>query len=141
MALRLLYQLEFAEEDAAERERAKAAFWEISSADAETKEYSRRLVEEVGKKKRELDEAIANAAEHWALDRIALLERNILRIAIAEMWFLGIPGKVVIDEAVELAKKYGADASSYQFVNGVLDFIYHCYPPPNGGSAGAAGEA
>lgn len=69
-----------------------------------------------------LDRLIAGFALNWSLDRVALIERQIMRLALFEMLLLVPPGPpaVVINEAVELARKYGAE-SSWSFVNGVLD--------------------
>jgi len=71
----------------------------------------------------ELDELAAAAVEHWSWERIARIDRLILRLALAEMLFIGeIPIRVSIDEAVELAKSYSTD-KSHAFVNGILDGI------------------
>lgn len=69
-----------------------------------------------------LDELIAKKAEHWRLDRMPLVDRNILRMAIFEMKDLGTPPAVVIDEALELARRY-SEEEAIPFVNGVLDSI------------------
>ncbi len=71
-----------------------------------------------------LNSRISSAADHWQLDRMGIVERNILRIALYELYFLDdIPPKVSINEAVELAKKY-ANKDSPAFVNGILDRIW-----------------
>ena len=84
------------------------------------KPFSRELAEGVEANRAELDEAIARHAKGWSLDRIAPLERNIMRVALYEAQNLDdVPVEVAIDEAVELAKEYcGADAPG--FVNGIL---------------------
>lgn len=69
-----------------------------------------------------LDELIAKKAEHWRLDRMPLVDRNILRMAIYEMKDLGTPPAVVIDEALELARRY-SEEEAIPFINGVLDSI------------------
>ncbi|MBA3973927.1 MAG: transcription antitermination factor NusB [Candidatus Solibacter sp.] len=69
-----------------------------------------------------LDELIARKAEHWRLDRMPLVDRNILRMAIYEMKDLGTPPAVVIDEALELARRY-SEEEAIPFINGVLDSI------------------
>jgi N utilization substance protein B len=69
-----------------------------------------------------LDELIAKKAEHWRLDRMPLVDRNILRMAIFEMKDLGTPPAVVIDEALELARRY-SEEEAIPFINGVLDSI------------------
>lgn len=69
-----------------------------------------------------LDELIAKKAEHWRLDRMPLVDRNILRMAIYEMKDEGTPPAVVIDEALELARRY-SEEEAIPFINGVLDSI------------------
>jgi transcription antitermination protein NusB len=68
----------------------------------------------------ELDELIAKRAEHWRLERMPIVDRNILRMALFEMKDLGTPPAVVIDEALELARRY-SEAEAIPFINGVLD--------------------
>ncbi|MDR3699899.1 MAG: transcription antitermination factor NusB [Candidatus Sulfopaludibacter sp.] len=75
----------------------------------------------------ELDRQIAKHAEHWRMERMPAVDRNILRLAVYEMRFGGTPAPVTIDEALELARKYSGE-ESVQFVNGVLDAI-HREPP------------
>jgi transcription antitermination protein NusB len=82
--------------------------------------FTRELTEGVEEHRDELDEAIARHAKGWTLDRIAPLERNIMRVALYEIEHReDVPTEVAIDEAIELAKEYcGADAPG--FINGVL---------------------
>jgi N utilization substance protein B len=70
----------------------------------------------------ELDARIADAAEHWRLDRVGVVERNILRLALAELDEASTPARVVIDEAVKLAHWF-AGARAPAFINGVLDAV------------------
>lgn len=70
----------------------------------------------------ELDAASAEAAEHWRLDRLALVDRNILRLAVYELLHERVPPKVAIDEALWLAHRFGGRQSP-AFVNGVLDHV------------------
>ena len=72
----------------------------------------------------EFDRRIADAAEHWRLERVAVVERNILRLALAELDEASTPPRVVIDEAVKLAHWF-AGARAPGFINGVLDAIAH----------------
>jgi N utilization substance protein B len=73
----------------------------------------------------EIDEALAGAAENWDLERMSIIDRNVLRIAIAELRYVeDVPWKVAIDEAVTLASRYGG-SDSPRFVNGVLDALAH----------------
>lgn len=69
-----------------------------------------------------IDERITRNAEHWRLERMPAVDRNILRLAVYEMTHAGTPAPVTIDEAVELARKYSGE-ESVQFVNGVLDAV------------------
>jgi transcription antitermination protein NusB len=72
----------------------------------------------------EFDRRIADAAEHWRLERVGVVERNILRLALAELDEASTPSRVVIDEAVKLAHWF-AGARAPGFINGVLDAIAH----------------
>lgn len=83
-------------------------------------EFGRALVAGVRRNRRELDTLLAARAENWSLERMAVTDRNILRLAGFEILFTETPGQVAINEAVELAKRYGGRQSP-QFVNGVLD--------------------
>ena len=70
-----------------------------------------------------IDQRIASKSEHWRLERMPVVDRNILRLAIYEMTETGTPAPVVIDEALELARKFSAD-ESVSFINGVLDAVH-----------------
>ncbi|MDE3164204.1 MAG: transcription antitermination factor NusB [Acidobacteriota bacterium] len=70
----------------------------------------------------EIDERITRHAEHWRLERMPGVDRNILRLAVYEMTHAGTPAPVTIDEALELARKFSGE-ESVQFVNGVLDAV------------------
>ena len=69
-----------------------------------------------------IDERIAGQSEHWRLDRMPIVDRNILRMAVHEMTSLGTPAPVVIDEALELARRFSSE-ESVAFINGVLDGV------------------
>ncbi|MCK9239830.1 transcription antitermination factor NusB [Desulfocurvus sp.] len=86
-------------------------------------EFARALVAGVWSRRQDLDETINRFSQHWKLARIARVELTILRVALYEMLYLDdIPLKVAINEAVELAKRYGDD-NSKNFVNGILDAV------------------
>lgn len=90
----------------------------------EVVDFASLLVEGVGKNLSYLDEIIKKYVENWEIERLAIIDKNILRMGIFELLFLDdIPPKVSINEAIELAKKFG-DVDSARFVNGVLDRIY-----------------
>lgn len=96
---------------------------EQDKQEPEIREYTERLVRGTLEKLTAIDPTIERFAENWEMDRMALVDRNILRLAAYEMLFMeGIPVKVAINEAVELAKRYG-EADSSKFVNGILDRI------------------
>jgi N utilization substance protein B len=88
--------------------------------------YTKQLLDVVLAKKSDVDDVIIKAAPEWPLEKIATMDRNILRIGLSELLFtdsLGVPPKVAINEAIELAKEYGSETTS-KFVNGVLGSIY-----------------
>jgi N utilization substance protein B len=85
-------------------------------------DLARALIAGVRRSRPELDAAIAEAAENWSLSRMAATDRNVLRLGAFEILYSDTPVRVAIDEAVELAKHFGA-AQSGPFVNGILDRI------------------
>lgn len=92
--------------------------------DAELKEFTARLVYGVSLEISSIDAKISSYATNWQLKRMAIIDRNILRMSCFEFFYCpDIPPKVSINEAVELAKKYG-DLESSKFVNGILDKIH-----------------
>ncbi|MGA2033502.1 MAG: transcription antitermination factor NusB [Thermoguttaceae bacterium] len=87
-------------------------------------QFARDLMAGARQHRAEIDERLSQAAQNWSLERMAATDRNVLRLAAYEMLFSDTPPRVAIDEAVELAKRFGT-AQSAQFVNGVLDKIMH----------------
>lgn len=86
--------------------------------------YVRSCVQGLEEKLPEIDRMIAERAEGWRLERLHSVDRNILRLAVYELCYReDVPPQVVIDEAVELAKKYGGEHSPV-FINGILDRIW-----------------
>ncbi len=86
--------------------------------------YAAHLVQSVLENREAIDEQLARHANNWDIKRMAAVDRAILRVGTAELLFSpGVPHKVAIDEAVEIAKLYGTDDSG-RFVNGVLDAVY-----------------
>ncbi len=86
-------------------------------------DFARALVETVSRDGPEIDDLIGRVSVNWKLHRINRVDRNILRMAIAEMTaFPETPGAVILNEAIEIGKKYGAE-NSFAFINGVLDKI------------------
>jgi N utilization substance protein B len=82
--------------------------------------FGRSLVAGVRRNRGELDQLLAQTADNWSLERMAVTDRNVLRLGAFEILFSDTPGRVAINEAVELAKRYGTSHSA-QFVNGILD--------------------
>jgi N utilization substance protein B len=98
-------------------------FWQHFNPSPGLKDFSRRIVAGVCGNRAKIDAVIESFSEHWRLDRITIVDRNILRLAIFELLMCpDIPTKVVINEAVELGKRFGSDQSG-SFVNGILDRI------------------
>ncbi|HEY3216994.1 MAG TPA: transcription antitermination factor NusB [Candidatus Eisenbacteria bacterium] len=104
-----------------------ARAWDATRDRAQFSPDQRALVEDVlqvlERRGGEVDEALAKAAEHWEIGRLAATDRSVLRAAVGEL--LGRPGtpaRVVLDEAIEIAKRYGTEESG-RFVNGVLDRV------------------
>lgn len=93
----------------------------VALADSEqVRRFALKLIEQYQAHKEDIDADLGRAAEHWKVDRMASLDRDVLRIALGELKYdPGVPVEVAINEAIELAKKYGTDESG-KFVNGVL---------------------
>lgn len=120
IALEMLYQLDMADGDIDTIIDAKLGGKNFPQ---NTKDFILRLARGFSEHKDEIDRFIKKGAEHWSIDRITAVDRNILRLAIFELLYCqDVPFKVIIDEAVELAKLYGAEDSG-AFINGVLDKI------------------
>ena len=120
IVLRVLYQSEIGEFDVQASLRQVVA--EIRPRD-EVADYAALVIKHIGEHAAEIDATISAVSTHWRIERMAVTDRNILRLAVAEMLFSpDVPPRVAIDEAIELAKKYG-DESSGRFVNGILDAV------------------
>jgi transcription antitermination protein NusB len=117
LALQVLYEIDLVGHAAAtvlyER------FGVTDDSNPRVEEYARKLVQGILAVEEQLDIFIQSHAPEWPLDQVAVIDRNVLRMALYEFAMGGVPVKVAINEAVELAKEYGAD-SSPRFVNGVL---------------------
>jgi N utilization substance protein B len=87
---------------------------------AELADFARSLVAGVRRNRAELDEVLATTADNWSLERMAVTDRNVLRLGAFEILYSETPDRVAINEAVELAKRFGSKQSA-QFVNGILD--------------------
>lgn len=122
-ALQALYQLDTSGGDA---EGVLAGILvHFEDVDADTKRFAGELVRGVQGDRTSIDEVIQKSSTNWKLDRMARVDRNILRLAVFELLRRSeIPIRVTLNEAIELGKKYGTEESS-SFVNGVLDRIAH----------------
>ena len=128
-ALQVLYALDFAEKerDAAAPGEAVAAYAGLFELeiDPPSLEFAGQLVATARERMAEIDDVIQSASRNWRLDRMSRVDRNILRLATCELrHFPDVPVKVAINEAVELAKRFGT-GDSPAFVNGILDRIAH----------------
>jgi len=119
-ALQVLFQIDLAEVAA---QPALQQFWESHEAEPDEREFAERLVLGVQDRRRELDRWIVGSAQNWRLERMAVVDRNVLRLAVYELLDEeNTPPAVIIDEAVAVAKRFGSGDSG-AFVNGVLDSI------------------
>jgi len=120
-ALKLLYQQEIA---AGSDAQSFNLFWEQYDGAAlndEVKHFAETLVEGVLAKGKEVDELITQYSKNWKLSRMTVIDKSVLRLAAYELLFIvDTPERVVLNEAIELAKKFGTE-ESHAFVNGVLD--------------------
>lgn len=112
---------EYLQERAASRRKSPAAQEAADLDDAF--EYAQTLVEGTQQHLEEIDDIIRRQAEHWRLERMPAVDRNILRLAVYEFLYeTDVPQLVILDEAIELAKEFGTEQSG-RFVNGVLDGV------------------
>jgi N utilization substance protein B len=125
----MLYQWDVTREP---MDRVAGLFWQVRSSTPETRAMAERLARGGQAEVERLDEAITAASTNWRFERIAAVDRNILRIGAYElMKEPQTPSKVIIDEAVEMAKRFG-EADSPPFVNGVLDAVMRKVRGPQG---------
>jgi len=120
MAIQVLYQVDMAQSDIGE---ALRLFCEHFKAPDSIRDFAVELANGVHQYREEIDTLISRFSEHWRLERMSAVDRNILRLAIFELLYRAdIPAKVSINEAVDLGKKYGTEDSG-SFINGILDRI------------------
>jgi len=119
LTLKFLYLYDLNKGDLEEQ---KKMFWDWVGKD-QAKEFTFELIDSTLSNLEEVDQVIKKFSDNWDIERMGTIDRNILRLASCELMFhKNVPGKVAIDEAVEIAKKYGGKQSS-DFVNGILDRI------------------
>jgi transcription antitermination protein NusB len=124
-ALQVLYQWDMTKQPV---EQAISSFYltlysEEETSDSERDEFMEELVTGTSKMTPAIDERIVAKSENWKLDRMPVVDRNILRLAIYEMSRQETPAAVVIDEALELARQFSGE-ESVGFVNGILDAVH-----------------
>ena len=118
IALQVLYQLEIAEQDPGSPiDQLQAHFFKDRARD----EFCEFLVRGVLAHRKEIDQLLKKHSEHWRLDRMAVIDRAILRMATFELLYCEeIPPKVTLNEAIDLGKRYSSEESG-NFINGILD--------------------
>jgi transcription antitermination protein NusB len=125
-ALQMLYQWDLTGQPIA---RVTEGFWRVRSTTEETRAMAERLAVGASRDSEPIDAAITAAIKNWRFERIAVVDKNILRLATYElMRELQTPASVILDEAVELAKRFG-EKDSAPFVNGVLDAVNRTLRP------------
>ena len=119
-ALQMLYQQELSGLNA---HVAIVSYWEANPPTDDARKYADELVGGIENHRIEIDDEISQNSMNWKLSRMAAVDKNILRIAVYELKYRSdVPSKVAINEAVEIAKRFGT-ADSGAFVNGILDNI------------------
>ena len=122
LALKFLYQFELSGGDLDEQIKL---FLERNSSQEDVENFMKELVVSLIDKMEEIDKIIQKFSDHWILDRMTVIDRNILRMGACELLFnFSTPPKVVINEAIDIAKKYGNEDSP-EFINGILDKVYN----------------
>lgn len=126
-ALQILFQLELTGNPL--NDEIFSAFWESREEDNRSvKEFTRQIVDNTLAHVHDIDERIKKAAERWSIERMPVIDRSILRAATYELAYRSdIPPSVIINEALEIAKKYSTEESA-SFINGILDNIARTLP-------------
>jgi N utilization substance protein B len=116
-ALQMLFQWDMGKQDPSKIE---DGFWKNAKAQPSTREFANQLFESAAARTEEIDPIISQHSQNWRIERMAAIDRAILRLALSEIRTTSTPTKVVINEALELAKKFSTEEAS-PFINGVLD--------------------
>jgi transcription antitermination protein NusB len=127
MAMQMLFQADMAKQSPDE---VRATFWRAADeVKPEVRGFAEDLFRVAIDQQAQIDELITAHSRHWRLDRMPVVDRNLLRMAVAEMLgFKATPFPIVINEALEIARRYSAP-ESINFLNGVLDSIAHALLP------------
>jgi N utilization substance protein B len=119
-ALQILFQMDLSP---APLEEALEEFWRGKSLKPQVAEFAGRLARGTHENRERIDGVLTSISHHWRVERMAVVDRNILRVALYEMFYeTSTPRVVVINEAIEVAKKFG-DEESGPFINGILDAV------------------
>jgi transcription antitermination protein NusB len=119
-AMQMLFQWDMSRQEPAGLE---SKFWRSARGSDSTRAFANQLFEGAVEDCDQLDAVIVNYAQNWKLERLAIIDRAVLRLAIHELRMGETPAKVVINEAVELAKKFSSDEAG-AFINGILDSVH-----------------
>ena len=119
-ALQMLFEWDMTRQ---EPKHVEQLFWKSAPASESTREFANQLFEGAVARAEASDHLIEKLAANWRIERLAAVDRNILRLAISEFRSGTAPPKVVIDEAIDLAKKFSS-AEAPAFLNGILDAVY-----------------
>lgn len=118
--LQILFQLEF---DNTKPEKVLDSFWKNKRATKEIKEHSRWLVDQITSHRENIDQLIQSVSKNWRISRMAIVDRNILRMAVCELLYeKNLAPAIVINEAIEIAKKFSSEEGA-TFINGILDAV------------------
>ncbi len=121
VALQVLYEIDVLKIPAGE---ALDLFWDSFEAQNDAREFASELVQGTAAHRDEIDKLIVGCSDNWSLDRMSIVDRNILRMAVFELLYCkDIPPKVTLNEAIDLGKDFGSENSG-SFINGVLDALY-----------------
>lgn len=133
-ALQMLFAADLVEADSST---VISDYWkELGDAgvDEKARDFANELVSSTLQNLLAIDERIRTRAEHWRIERMAIVDRNVLRLAVCEFLFRDTPNTVAINEALETARRFSTYEAT-QFINGILDAIRHDIDPENGEDA------
>jgi len=127
LAMQMLFQAEMGKQTP---DQVRATFWKsVDRTEPEVRGFAEDLFGSAIANQEQIDELIAANSRHWRLERMPGVDRNLLRMAVGEMiGFKGTPFPIVINEALEIARRYSAP-ESINFLNGILDAIAHALLP------------
>jgi len=118
-ALQLLFQQDLSQ---GKPDQVLSLFWQVNPTSDSNREFAELLFRHTCSNLDRIDELIGRHTQHWRMERMAAVDRNILRMAVAEFLYSDTPSVVAIDEAIEIARRFSTAESSL-FVNGVLDAV------------------